>query len=260
MRVKFRDKSVIVTAGSSGIGLACVQRFVREGARVVNLDVKPPASETMSQTNGPQATWIEADLGRPQVIRTAIEQALRLLDGVDVLVNNAAYTAHRGGGVLDTNLQEWQRQMDITATGTFLVSQACLPSMIQRGRGAIINISSIGGVRPFANAAAYCTAKAAVIQLTRSIAVDYGRRGIRCNAVCPGAIDTPAFRSIRDDSYELADREARTALGRIGQPDEIASVAAFLASEESSYMTGTVLTADGGWDACQWSDRLGPRS
>jgi NAD(P)-dependent dehydrogenase (short-subunit alcohol dehydrogenase family) len=123
-----------------------------------------------------------------------------------------------------------------------------------------VNVASIGALRPFANALAYCTAKAAILQLTRSIAIDYGRSGIRCNAVCPGAIDTPAFSTIRSQPYELADREARTALGRIGTPEEVAAAVYFLASDEAAYITGTVLTVDGGWDASQWSDQLGPRS
>jgi len=176
-----------------------------------------------------------------------------------VLINNAAYTAHQGGALLETSMTEWQRQLEVTVSGTFAMSKACLPAMIEQGAGAIVNVGSIGGLSPFANTAAYCTAKAAVLQLTRSIAIDYGRHGIRCNAVCPGAIDTPAFSTIKSQPYELADREARTALGRIGRPEEIAAAVAFLASSEASYITGATLVVDGGWSVTQWSDRLGPR-
>jgi NAD(P)-dependent dehydrogenase (short-subunit alcohol dehydrogenase family) len=139
------------------------------------------------------------------------------------------------------------------------MSKACLPAMIEQGGGAIVNMGSIGGLAPFSNTAAYCTAKAALMQLTRSIAIDYGWHGIRCNAVCPGAIDTPAFSSIKRIPYELKDREARTALGRIGRPEEIAAAVAFLASAEASYITGATLVVDGGWSVTQWSDHLGPR-
>ena len=114
-------------------------------------------------------------------------------------------------------------------------------------------------VNPFGEGTAYCTAKAAVLQFTRSVAIDYGLRGIRCNAVCPGAIDTPTFGSIKNVPYELADREARTALGRIGQPEEIGAAVAFLASADASYVTGATLVVDGGWIASHWNPRLGPR-
>jgi NAD(P)-dependent dehydrogenase (short-subunit alcohol dehydrogenase family) len=160
---------------------------------------------------------------------------------------------------LETGKAEWQKQIDVTLSGTFGMSKACLPTMIEQQSGVIVNMGSIGGLAPFANTAAYCTAKAAIIQLTRSIAIDYGRQGIRCNAVCPGAVDTPAFGNIKSDPYELADREARTALGRIGRPEEIALTVAFLASTDASYITGATLVVDGGWSVTQWSDHLGPR-
>lgn len=259
--MRFKDKVVILTAGSSGIGLACLRQMLREGAMVYYLDLVPTAdSEVKSAIAEGRAFWREADLGNESVPAEAVRQALAAYGRVDVLINNAAYTAHKGGAVLDTSAAEWQRQIDITLSGTFGMSKACLPAMIKQGRGVIVNMGSIGGLTPFANTAAYCTVKAAILQLTRSIAIDYGRQGIRCNAVCPGAIDTPTFSSIKSQPYELADREARTALGRIGRPEEIAAAVAFLASPEASYITGATLVVDGGWSVTQWSDRLGPRS
>lgn len=258
--MRFRDKVVIITAGSSGIGLACLQQMLREGAIVHNLDLVAPVDlEAKSADVEGRAFWMEADLGEASVPDAAVRKALSLHGRIDVLINNAAYTAHRGGALLETTMMEWQRQIDITLSGTFGMSKACLPAMIEQGGGAIVNMGSIGGLLPFSNTAAYCTAKAALMQLTRSIAIDYGRQGVRCNAVCPGAIDTPTFSSIKSLPYELADREARTALGRIGRPEEIASAVAFLASAEASYITGATLVVDGGWSVTQWSDRLGPR-
>ena len=254
--MRFRDKVVIITAGSSGIGLACLRQMLREGAVVHNLDLVPPAA---SDLRSEDSLWIEADLGDADTPARAIRHVLSLRGHIDVLINNAAYTAHQGGALLETSMTEWQRQLEVTVSGTFAMSKACLPAMIEQGAGAIVNVGSIGGLSPFANTAAYCTAKAAVLQLTRSIAVDYGRHGIRCNAVCPGAIDTPAFNTIKSQPYELADREARTAMGRIGRPEEIAAAVAFLASSEASYITGATLVVDGGWSVTQWSDRLGPR-
>ncbi|MBN9617052.1 MAG: hypothetical protein BGO25_00045 [Acidobacteriales bacterium 59-55] len=258
--MRFQDKVVIITAGSSGIGLACLEQMLQEGALVHNLDLVPPAaSDIKAAAVAGRAFWMEADLGDGRVPDEAVQRVLSSHGRIDVLINNAAYTTHHGGALLETSIEEWQRQIDITLSGTFGMSKACLPAMIEQGNGAIVNMGSIGGLVPFSNTAAYCTAKAALMQLTRSIAIDYGRQGIRCNAVCPGAIDTPAFSGIKALPYELADREARTALGRIGRPEEIASAVAFLASAEASYITGATLVVDGGWSVTQWSDHLGPR-
>lgn len=258
--MRFRDKVVIITAGSSGIGFACLEQMLHEGAFVHNLDLVPPVTSGIKKIaiEG-RSSWIESDLADRKVPDEAVKKILSLHGRVDVLINNAAYTTHHGGALLETSTAEWQRQIDITLSGTFGMSKACLPAMIEQGGGAIVNMGSIGGLTPFSNTAAYCTAKAALMQLTRSIAIDYGRQGIRCNAVCPGAIDTPAFSSIKALPYELADREARTALGRIGRPEEVASAVVFLASADASYITGATLVVDGGWSVTQWSDLLGPR-
>ncbi|HZY74035.1 MAG TPA: SDR family oxidoreductase [Edaphobacter sp.] len=258
--MRFRDKVVIITAGSSGIGFACLEQMLREGAFVHNLDLVPPAaSDIKNAAVEGRSFWIEGDLGDGKVPDEAVQKVLSSHGRIDVLINNAAYTTHHGGALLETSMVEWQRQMDVTLSGAFGMSKACLPAMIEQGGGAIVNMGSIGGLAPFSNTAAYCTAKAALMQLTRSIAIDYGRHEIRCNAVCPGAIDTPAFSGIKRIPYELKDREARTALGRIGRPEEIAAAVAFLASAEASYITGATLVVDGGWSVTQWSDHLGPR-
>jgi len=258
--MRFREKVVVITAGSFGIGRACVEMMLQEGAFVHNLDrARPALEDARTYRQGDREFWIEADLGDGKVPDRAVQQVLSAHGRIDVLINNAAYTAHRGGALLQTDESEWQKQLDITVLGTVGMSKACLPAMIEQKSGSIVNMGSIGGIFPFANTVAYCAAKAAILQVTRSVAIDYGRQGIRCNAVCPGAIDTPTFRSIKEDSYELADREARIALGRIGRPEEIASVVAFLASSDASYITGTTVVVDGGWSVTQWSDRLGPR-
>jgi len=260
--MRFQNKVVIVTAGSSGIGLACAHRFASEGARVLNADVREPTAETESTFRKlpGEWRWTQADLGDREAPQRVVQQTISLWGGVDILINNAAFVTDQSGATLDASLEQWQRQFDITVTGTFLMSKLCIPEMIKRGGGAIVNTSSIGGINPFNEGAAYCTAKAAILQFTRSVAIDYGLKGIRCNAVCPGATDTPTFNSIKSVPYELADREARTALGRIGRPEEVAAAVAFLASDEASYITGATLVVDGGWIASHWNPRLGPRN
>jgi 2-keto-3-deoxy-L-fuconate dehydrogenase len=254
-------RSVLLTGGSAGIGLACARRILSEGAQVHIVDLHATTDrDVLDAMAAGRVICTEADIGDKSTPAEAVERTLIKWGRLDVLINNAAYTTHRGGALLETTDEEWQRQMDVTLRGSFGICRAAVPPMLERGRGSIVNVASIGALRPFANAVAYCTAKAAILQLTRSIAIDYGRSGIRCNAVCPGAIDTPAFSTIRSQPYELADREARTALGRIGTPEEVAAAVYFLASDEAAYITGTVLTVDGGWDASQWSDQLGPRS
>ena len=260
--MRFQNKVAIVTAGSSGIGLACAHRLASEGARVLNADVREPTAEaqsTFKRLSG-EWQWIQADLGDREIPQQIVQQAVSLWGGIDVLINNAAFVSDQSGAALEASLEQWERQFDITVTGTFLMSKLCIPEMIKRGGGAIVNTSSIGGINPFNQGAAYCTAKAAILQFTRSVAIDYGLKGIRCNAVCPGATDTPTFNSIKSVPYELADREARTALGRIGRPEEVAAAVAFLASEEASYITGATLVVDGGWIASHWNPRLGPRN
>jgi NAD(P)-dependent dehydrogenase (short-subunit alcohol dehydrogenase family) len=260
--MRFRDKIVIITAGSSGIGLASAYRFAGEGARVLNADIRRPDSEVeMKFRDLPgELQWIEADLGDENVPDMVVERALSLWGGIDVLFNNAAFLNDQSGNVLETSLEKWELQFDVTVRGTFLMTKCCIPEMVKRKGGAIVNTSSIGGINPFAEGAAYCTAKAAILQLTRSVAIDYGRMGIRANAICPGATDTTAFSVIKNDPYELADREARTALGRIGRPEEVAAAVAFLASDEASYITGATLVVDGGWIASHWNPNLGPRN
>jgi NAD(P)-dependent dehydrogenase (short-subunit alcohol dehydrogenase family) len=235
--------------------------MLSEGAQVHIVDLHTTADrEVLDAIADGRVISTEADLGDTSTPAEVVQRTLTRWGRLDVLVNNAAYTAHRGGALLETTDQEWQRQMDVTLRGTFGMCRAAVPAMLEGGKGSIVNVSSIGALRPFANTLAYCTAKAAILQLTRSIAIDYGRNGIRCNAVCPGAIDTPAFSTIRSQLLELADREARTALGRIGTPEEVAAAVYFLVSDEAAYITGTTLTVDGGWDASQWNDQLGPRS
>src|SRR5262245_5589038 len=192
-RMRFHEKIAIVTAASTGIGFGCAHRLASEGAKVLNADLTKPSAviDNCFQNLPGEWQWVEADLGDREAPAKVVGRALELWGGIDVLVNNAAYLNDQSGVLLQTDLAQWDRQFAITVTGTFLMTKRCVPEMIKRGGGSIINISSIGGINPFEGGTTYCTAKAAVIQLTRSVAIDYGPKGIRCNVVCPGAIDTP---------------------------------------------------------------------
>jgi len=257
----FDGYNVIVSGGSSGIGFACVQKFASLGACVLNADRAAFTQEALNNL-GPSAdrvAWVEADMGVESDVQRIVPHCSETFGDVDILVNNAAYVDHKGGSIGDTDSGEWRRQLDVTVTGTYLLSQAAIESMRRTKRGVIVNIASIGGILPFASAAAYSVAKASILQLTRAIAIDYGRLGIRCNAVAPGPIDTPTFASIKQIPAELADREARTAIGRIGLPREVATAVAFLASDDASFITGVTIPVDGGWSAYQWNPNLGPR-
>ena len=163
--MRLQNKIAIVTAASSGIGLGCAHRLASEGAKVLNADLRQPSEEIEQRfRNLPgEWKWIEADLGDREVPAKVVSQALELWGGVDVLVNNAAYLNDQSGALLQTDLEQWDRQFAITVTGTFLMTKLCVPEMIKRGGGSIVNISSIGGINPFGEGTAYCTAKAAVL-------------------------------------------------------------------------------------------------
>jgi len=175
-----------------------------------------------------------------------VKATVRKFGAIHILVNNAAHMKDNKA-VLDTTEKEWERSIDVTLKGTFLCSKHAIPDMIKAGGGSIINISSVGGLVGFENYSAYCAAKGGVIQLTKSLAIDYGRFNIRANAICPGPIQTGI--SPRKGSKLSKHQLEMTVLGRTGSPMEVASVALFLASNESSYVTGASLVVDGGWTA-----------
>jgi NAD(P)-dependent dehydrogenase (short-subunit alcohol dehydrogenase family) len=175
----------------------------------------------------------------------AVNSTVAKFGRIDVLVNNAAYL-EGFQAVSETGEADWDRSIAVTLKGVFLFSKFALPHLITSGSGSIINIASVGALVGFADHCSYITAKGGVIQLTKSLAIDYGRYGVRANAICPGAIDTPISPKGKDQaaySYQIQ----MSVLNRTGQPEEVASVALFLASSESSFVTGASLVVDGGW-------------
>jgi len=255
--MRLRDKVAVVTGAASGIGRAIAIAFAREGARVVVADLREtpleggtPTTDTIAAAGG-TARFIATDVSRKQDIDRAVATAVETWGGLDVMVNNAATFV--GKPLLDTTEEEWNRVMAVNATGVFLGCQLAVRQMLTQAardgvRGRIVNISSQHGMIACPGDIAYGTSKAAVVYLTRQIATEYAKDGIVCNAVAPGKIVTGNSDSDFDEAM-LAYSRARTPMPRLGRPDDIASAAVFLASDEATYITGHNLLVDGGWMA-----------
>ena len=239
--MRLRGKRCLVTAAAQGIGRSIVDRFLEEGAQVVAADLRFAESPAR-----PQETRVVLDV----TSEAAVNAAAAAHGYVDVLVNCVGYVA--SGTVLECSLQEFDRSVSINVRSMVLMTRAFLPSMLERRSGSIINISSVvSSVTGAPNRFAYGTTKAAVVGLTKSIARDYITEGIRCNAISPGTIETPSLheRWAATGDVDAARKAfvARQPMGRLGHPDEVAAVAAMLASDESAFMTGSNIVIDGGW-------------
>jgi NAD(P)-dependent dehydrogenase (short-subunit alcohol dehydrogenase family) len=238
-------KVAIVTGGASGIGAATVRRFVGEGARVVVADINDDAGEALARSLGASAAFRHTDVTTLAEVEAAVAFAVQRWGGLDVIHNNAAATG--GGYVADIEPDVWEWSLKLMMTAVFYGMRAAIPAMLARGGGSIISTSSVEGMFGEAMSAPYCTAKAAIINLTRTVAIEYGRRSIRANCICPGAVDTPLLGLLCEVSGRTREAMgAQHALGRVLRPEEIANVALFLASDESSAITGSALVADGG--------------
>ena len=249
--MRLKGKCAIVTGGASGIGAAIVEAFTREGARVVVADPDKRAGEALVgrlQGNGREVFLVPSDVGDAASVRGMVEKALEKLDSLDTLVNNAGVGTP--GKLLDTEDSEWDRMMAVNLRGTFLVSKYALPHLLKKGGGCIINMGSVAGLVGVRDRAAYCATKGGVISLTRAIAVDYVDEGVRCNAICPGTVDTPWVERMvsqyPDPTAARAAMVARQPMGRLGRPEEIAQAAVYLASADAAFVTGTCHVIDGG--------------
>lgn len=243
---RLTKKLCVITAAGSGIGRATALAFAREGASVLATDIDAAALRSLAQRE-PSIRTAVVDVTDARQITALAESEPE----TEVLFNCAGYV--HAGSILETTSAEWRRSMAINVDSMFHLCKAVLPAMLRRRRGSIINMSSVASsVKGVANRCAYGVTKAAVIGLTKSIAADYVTQGIRCNAICPGTVNTPSLATRvaalgGDPDVVWKSFVARQPMGRLGEPQEIAALAIYLASDESSFVTGAIHIIDGGW-------------
>ncbi|MCG6928362.1 MAG: SDR family oxidoreductase [Acidobacteria bacterium] len=244
MAGRLTGKKALVTAAAQGIGEATARAFAAEGAEVVATDVNEERLQLLEGVAG--ITTRRVDVRRTDDVATAATE----IGAVQVLFNCAGFV-HQGS-VLECEESDWDFSMDLNVKGMYRVIRSFLPAMLQAGGGSIVNMSSIASaLRGVPNRFVYTTSKAAVLGLTKAVAADFVGRGIRCNAICPGTVDSP---SLRERIGAAEDAEAarkafvsRQPMGRLGRPEEIAALAVYLASDESAFVSGTAVSIDGGW-------------
>jgi len=252
--MRLKDKVAIITGAGAGIGQATALLFAKEGAKVVVADVDPQAGkETVEQIQkeGGKGVFLKVNVAKGSDAREMVQETLKNYGRIDILVNNAGiYTK---GDVISTSEEDWDRILNVNLRGVYLCCKYTLPEMIKKGGGAIVNVASEAGLVGIKNQVAYNVSKAALIMLTRSLAVDFAPQNIRVNNVCPGTTETPLVRAAIQK--EKDPKKARKALeecrpaNRLGKPEEIAAAILFMASDEPGYATGSSLVIDGGYTA-----------
>jgi NAD(P)-dependent dehydrogenase (short-subunit alcohol dehydrogenase family) len=255
--VRLENKVAIITGAAQGIGKGTAKLFAREGAKVVIADIDTPKAEQTVreiQAEGGTAAFVHADVEQEEAIQAMVQFAVDRYGKLDILMNNAYWS--KSGTVVELARADWDRSLNVMVRAIYLGCKYAIPRMIEAGGGSIINVASVHGLLAATRSAAYEAAKAAVINLSRQIAVDFGPRGIRCNAICPGWIITERgeeFLAQHPDAYERAVRCYPVRRG--GRPIDIAYGALYLASDESTFVTGTALVIDGGL-TCWLQDSL----
>ncbi len=252
--MRLDGKVALITGGGSGIGAAVAERFVADGARVCVTGRRPEVlDELVRSLPSGSAVACQGDVSNLEDAQRMVETALSFGGKLDILVNNAGIDA--AGTVIDIDLETWRRVIETNLTGPFLLMKAGIPHMIKGGGGSVINVASLGGVRCLPGMPAYCSSKAGLIMLTQQAALDYGPFRVRCNVVCPGGTRTPMLeKSVGElgermgtdveGTFRLA--QSMVPLRRVATPQEISGICSYLASDDSTFMTGSVLLIDGG--------------
>ena len=249
---RFEGKAALVTGGGGGIGSAIALRLAEEGGAIGVLDRKPDAAAAVAarvDAAGGRALALVAEITDPDSVAAALAQMTAAIGAPDVLVNNAAWAVK--GDLESTELADWQAELEVDLNGQFVCAKAVLPGMIARGDGAIVNIGSVNGLMALGNPA-YSAAKAGLLSLTQSFAIEYGPRGIRTNMVSPGTVETDIenWRIRRQKNPKIFEQLARWyPVGRVGQPEDIAAAVAFVAADEAGFVNGANLVVDGGLTA-----------
>jgi NAD(P)-dependent dehydrogenase (short-subunit alcohol dehydrogenase family) len=238
-------KVAVITGGASGIGAATARRFAAEGARVAVADLNGPGAGAVAgaiRTGGSEALAVPVDVCDPAAVAAMVERTVETFGRLDILHCCAAVAD--AAPLVEQTPEGWTRVVAVSLTGTFLAARAAIPAMLRHGGGVVVTMASAAGAMAAPGYAAYGAAKAGVMSLTRSIAAEYGRQGVRAVCVCPGAVQTPPVEAL---GARALDAMARANLaGRLGRPDEIAALVSWLASDEAAFVTGTTVVADGG--------------
>jgi len=242
------NKVAVVTGAARGIGLATVKKFLSERWQVVMLDIDGETQDhAHRQLNDPDnLVSIHCDVSDPDQVAAAVERAVARFGRIDTLVNNAGIAIFKS--VMDTSFDDWSEVMAVNLSGPFICTQACVPTMLAKGGGSIVNITSISGVRASTLRVAYGTSKAALMHLTKQLAAELGTQGIRVNAVSPGPVDTAMAKKVHTPDIR-ADYHDSIPLNRYGSEQELAETIYFLSSDRASYINGTVVNVDGGFAA-----------
>lgn len=249
---ELKGKVALITGAGSGIGRAIALLFAREGAKIVVADISEADGEKsvgLIKKAGGEAVFVEGDVSKAEVARRMADAAVGEYGKLDILCNNAGIESV--GTIVDVSEEKWEKVINVNLKGTFLCSKYAIPRIIERGGGVVINIASVLGLIGSKGEAAYCASKGAIVSLTRAMALDFASQNIRVNCICPGSVLTPTFRRVIGSSgdYERAFKKnlEKIPLKRVAEPEEIAYAALYLASDKSSYVTGSVLVIDGGW-------------